>query len=288
MSQNRTSKRCFAGIMVILIGIAALWISGCADQTDRKRPYLLLYAFEAEGVLLSQEMTIRDSVKALGRKVYLGSLSGKDIILAESGIGMTNAAMTAQLMTANYNPRAIIFSGIAGAVDTSVRIGDIVVCRQWKTHDYGYHGKNGFQVNGIKVYNPELDSVTKTYQFEVDGAMYKIAEGLSETGISLLKIGDREPLLSAGGTGVSGNCFIDSHEKRLWLSDQFDALITDMESAAVGQVAMVNNVPFIVFRSASDLAGGSGSETAHDELEKFFKIAADNSSRVVIEFLSGL
>ena len=61
-----------------------------------------------------------------------------------------------------------------------------------------------------------------------------------------------------------------------------------MESAAVGQVAYVNDIPFIVFRSASDLAGGSGSETADREMEQFFNHAADNSAAVVVEFLKQL
>ena len=99
-------------------------------------------------------------------------------------------------------------------------------------------------------------------------------------------IGDRTPRLIVGGTGVSGNSFIDSKEKRLWLQENFNAMVTDMESAAVAQVCAVNGLPFIIFRSASDLAGGSGSETATDELEQFFKIAADNSSSVVLRFLA--
>jgi len=65
-------------------------------------------------------------------------------------------------------------------------------------------------------------------------------------------------------------------------------MTTDMESSSVAQVCIANGIPFIVFRSASDLAGGSGSETAGAELESFFKVAADNSSKVVMEFLKRL
>ena len=68
----------------------------------------------------------------------------------------------------------------------------------------------------------------------------------------------------------------------------FNALITDMESAAVAQVCAVNDVPFIAFRSASDLAGGSGSDSAKDELREFFKVAATNSSMLVIKFLGSI
>jgi len=70
-------------------------------------------------------MTIADSSRILGRWVYHGGLSGKDVVLAESGIGMTNAAMTTQAMLDRFHPKAVIFSGIAGGIDSSVHIGDI-------------------------------------------------------------------------------------------------------------------------------------------------------------------
>jgi len=59
-------------------------------------------------------------------------------------------------------------------------------------------------------------------------------------------------------------------------------------SGAGAQVCTVNDVPFIVFRSASDLGGGSGSESAKDELQGFFKVATNNSSMLVIKLLEQL
>jgi len=73
-------------------------------------------------------MTIEKTDTILGRPVQIGRLVDKAVILAESGIGMTNAAMTTQKLIDTFHPKAIIFSGIAGAVDTSIRIGDIVAC----------------------------------------------------------------------------------------------------------------------------------------------------------------
>jgi adenosylhomocysteine nucleosidase len=58
--------------------------------------------------------------------------------------------------------------------------------------------------------------------------------------------------------------------------------VLDMESAAVAHVAYSNRVPFIAFRSLSDLAGGGGGE---NEIGTFFQIAADNSARVLLAFL---
>ncbi len=281
----------FPGVVfgtMIIIGIILAALAGCVAKTETPKPYLILYAFEAEGRLLAGQMEIADSVRLLGRMVYEGTLSGKDVVLTESGVGMNNAAMMTQQMIDIYYPRAVIFTGIAGAVDTSVHIGDIVVCRRWRQHDYGYWGKDGFQPTPQGVYDPRVDSVIRTTEYPADSALFAVAENLPNRSIELANIGERRPNITVGGVGVSGNAFIDSREKRIWLNETFDALITDMESSAVGQVCTINDLPFIVFRSASDLAGGSGSETANDELEQFFRVAADNSSRLVKEFLSDL
>ena len=65
----------------------------------------------------------------------------------------------------------------------------------------------------------------------------------------------------------------------------FDARVLDMESAAVAHVAYANQVPFIAFRSLSDLAGGGDSE---NELPVFFGIAATNAAAVVQAFLAAM
>ncbi|MFH2036107.1 MAG: 5'-methylthioadenosine/S-adenosylhomocysteine nucleosidase [Candidatus Zixiibacteriota bacterium] len=272
-------------ILIILV-LSLLLLSSC-DKFCRctESGILILYAFNAEGELLAKEMDIRDSSVVLNRTVYTGQLKGKNIILAESGVGMTNAAMTTQKMIDLFEPKAVIFSGIAGAIDTSVHIGDITICEKWATHDYGYIGADGFQSNGIRIALVEPDSLIKLAYFDADDSLLNIARMIFLSPLPLDSIGGRLPKIIVGGHGVTGNQFIDQVEKRLWLSDNFDALVTDMETAAVAQVCAVNQLPFIAFRSASDLAGGSGSSSAETEIDQFFGVAASNSARVVMKFL---
>ena len=257
----------------------------CAKAPDETHPYLVLYAFDAEGELLAEKMAVDTTEKVLGRLVHSGKLSGKDIVLAESGVGMTNAAMTAQKLIDRYNPKAVIFTGIAGAIDTSVHIGDIAVCDRWATHDYGFYGAEGFKIGRIKVYPAGSDSLAGILYFKTDSLLIEAAKRLMSESFAFDSIGSRVPRLIIGGAGTSGNSFIDQVEKRLWLSENFEALTVDMESAAVAQVCTVNGVPLVIFRSASDLAGGSGSESARTEIREFFGVAANNSARVVVRFL---
>jgi len=288
---SRKSQYLRRSILALLgaLSLAVILVAaGCSTKTSERGPYLVLYAFDEEGKVIGDHMTIIGTSTQLGRKVIRGRVSGKEIVLGELGIGMANAAMTAQRMIDLYRPRGVIVTGIAGAIDSSVNIGDITVCRSWIEHDYGYIGSEGFRPGQIAVALPGADSLVRVSGFPVDSVLLAVAGGIDQTEISFDMVGDRTPALLTGGVGVSGNCFIDNTEKRLWLSQQFKAAVTDMESASVAHVCVVNGVPFIAFRSASDLAGGSGSETAGEELDQFFRIAAANSSKVVLKFLAEL
>lgn len=287
-SDKRISKRRYSYLAWFALILFLISLSNFRCSSRRGSPYLVLYAFEEEGWLLGDKMDVARRHKVLGRQVFSGRLSGKRVILAESGMGMTNAAMMTQMLIDIYHPKAVIFTGIAGAVDTTVHIGDIVVCRTWVTHDYVYHGANGPEPSKVSVYSPLMDSMASFEDFPVDSVMFKKADSLSDEEFQFKLLNERKPRLLVGGIGVSGNAFIDNKEKRIWLNDIFDARITDMETAAVAQVCFVNGLPFIAFRSASDLAGGSGSSTAQKELGQFFEAAAENSATVVMAFLKSL
>lgn len=281
------NKRFILAVMFFGVIVLSLIVC-CQTPGEHSKPYLILYAFNAEGQLLAEKMDVVQKHRILGRPALSGRLSGKDIILAESGIGMTNAAMTTQKLIDRFKPKAVIFTGIAGAIDSVVHIGDIAICEKWITHDYVYHGKEGPQPKSIGVYSPSADSLIGISFCSVDSSLFDKAVKISGEQVSFQSIGERTPDILTGGVGVSGNAFIDNYNKRIWLQETFDAQVTDMETAAVAQVCFVNDIPFIAFRSASDLAGGSGSESAHEELNQFFKVAAVNSSTVVIKYLQSL
>ena len=86
-----------------------------------------------------------------------------------------------------------------------------------------------------------------------------------------------------GGHGVSGQVFVDNAALREYAFRTFQARVLDMETAAIGHVAYANGLPFIAFRSLSDLAGGGAGE---NEMGTFLGIAADNSARVLLAFLA--
>lgn len=78
-----------------------------------------------------------------GRRFYYGVLDGKRIVATISGIGMVNAALTAQMMIDKFRLTTIIFIGIAGAINKKYRIGDVVIPRRWINYQYQKSIKGG-------------------------------------------------------------------------------------------------------------------------------------------------
>jgi len=235
-----------------------------------------------EGELLHSQMTaVQDTVWA-GRSIAVGYLEDEPVILAGSGIGTTNAAITLQYVLNHYPVKGVLFTGICGGLAEQVKIGDIVIPDHWVSHDYGYVGAQGFEPDSINIGFPDAPSFINVMTLPVDEKLLdRVCRAAYNAAEDFKPVVDRIVQIYCGGVGATGNQFIDQTEKREWITGQFDAQITDMESAAVLQTAIANGVPCVIIRSASDLAGGSGSATAAIELREFFKIAADNSAAVV-------
>lgn len=271
-------KTIFAIILFLVL------ISFIPSLAGEKGKIALMYAFDQEGALLRSKLNLQDSIFVKGKVFWIGKLEGKEVIMVNSGVGMTNAAMTTQLLIDKYNPEEIVFTGICGGIDSTNQIGDIVIPERWATHDYGYYGKEGFLPDSIYVVLPGQEKESGVLFFEVDEPLLERAKEAGQA-LKLRPVRERAPQVKTGGNGVSGNSFIDQKGKREWLKEKFEAEIVDMESAAVVQVANVNGVPVLVVRSCSDLAGGSGSSTAAEEIREFFKVAADNSASFVLELV---
>lgn len=274
-------------IFLLCSGIIGSFLPPTATATTESagRPLLVLYAFPEEGQTIAKKMVTDSTAHILGRTVQIGTLNSKKIILAESGIGMTNAAMTTQELLSRFHPRGLVFSGIAGAIDSTVRIGDLCICSSWITHDYLYCGPDSSQPQPIHSFSAKADSLASFWSYFADSGFVSEARRIDGSKLALQKIGTREPRIIVGGACVSGNAFIDNADKRIWLKKRFGAMVTDMESAAVAQVCMANEVPFIIIRSASDLAGGAGDATATAQLDQFFRIAASNSAALVMALI---
>ena len=74
-------------------------------------------------------------VKQSGFEFYINTFDGKLIVNACCGIAKVNAAVCTQAMIDRFKVDAIINTGVAGGMDSSVRVCDIVVSNEVFPHD---------------------------------------------------------------------------------------------------------------------------------------------------------
>jgi adenosylhomocysteine nucleosidase len=269
---------------------------------------VVMSAFDAELSQLRSQAKITQTYAISGRTYYVGQLSGKNVVLVLSGVSMVNAAMTTQAAIDHFDVTGIVFSGIAGGVNPNLNIGDVVIPAQWgqyQEQQFARELENGWDTGSSTEFGnygmmfPQYVSTTneqnpdqeeQRFWFPVSAEMLEVAKKTFEK-VSLdnctfgKKCLDHQPKIVVGGNGVSGPTFVDNADYREWVWKTFQADSLDMESAAVAQVAYANSVPFIAFRSLSDLAGGGPGE---NELSTFFQLAANNSATVVSTFLENM
>lgn len=301
-------KKSILGFVIITILYTVIPLRAQTDtaDTDQQGRIAIISAFGAEIVKLKETAKIEKEEVINGRSFVLCEIKGKKAVLFLSGVSMVNAAMTTQLAIDHFHITHILFSGIAGGVNSNLNIGDVVVPAQWaeyqesvfarkteKGYDLGHHTQMypGFGMmypQPVDITHDHLkqpDEVEEKFWFDVDPELLAAAKKIES--IELLAKRDdvqltHTPKLVVGGTGVSGMTFVDNAEYRTWAFNTFKAGCLDMESAAVAHVAYVNHVPFIAFRSLSDLAGGGEGQ---NEIKTFFKLAADNAAHVLLRFL---
>jgi adenosylhomocysteine nucleosidase len=92
------------------------------------------------------------------------------------------------------------------------------------------------------------------------------------------------PRVIVGGRGVSGTAFLANPQYRTYLFEQLQAQAFEMETAALAHVAYANAIPYIAFRSLSDLAGAE--EFNADAVALFASgLAERNEAAVTLSFL---
>jgi adenosylhomocysteine nucleosidase len=292
--------------------IFVLALAGCATPAppaDSAPRVAIISAFPAELVLLQSHVVQQRKTSINGVEFTTGTLQGKPVVMFLSGISMTNAAMNTQLALDRFKVSHIVFSGIAGGVNPALNIGDVVVAQRWgqylevlaaretapgrykvpmdKEDTTSWPNYGMLFPRPVGVRTAAHPDVEKKFWFEADPVLMEIARRASTVTLGKCDAANRclshEPRVVMGGNGVSGQAFVDNAAFREYTFKTFQANVLDMETAATAMVAYSNGVPFIAFRSLSDLAGGGEGE---NEIGTFFKIAADNSARVLLAFLA--
>lgn len=218
-------------------------------------------------------MTIAIMSAIPGELLLLRQRLRGEVPLVESGIGKVNAAAVTAKVILEHQPDTILFTGVAGCIDPSLSIGDVVIGERTIQWDAGVAGRAGFdvyQAGHIPFFNP-TDELGFQPSSELLAAANEVAGGLT-----LESVLGRVPEVTEG-TILTGDQFIDDPAVRDRLHAGFGAQAVEMEGAAVAQVAAEAGVDCLVIRALSDLAGGD----ADIDFTSYFPAVAANSARLV-------
>ena len=229
----------------------------------------IIGAMDKEVRTLIQMMDIEKTVDKASLKFYIGKLEGKDVVLVQCGIGKVNSALCAQILISEFDVDAVVNTGVAGAIHSSLDVNDIVISTEAIQYDvdataFGY--KKG-QI-------PQMEN-----------SVFKADETLMETAYqSSLEQAEGEDFKIVKGRVATGDIFISSKELKEELENDFKAYCGEMEGGAIAHACTVNNIPFVIIRAMSDKADGSADVT----YEEFVDKAAENSKDIVLRMLEAL
>jgi len=243
----------------------------------------ILGAFGEEVRLLVDQLEGKEERKIEGILFWVGRLSGRRVVVAMTGTGKVNAAITTTLLYVHFRPAEVLFTGVAGALSPELKPGDIVIAQKTVHHDFGTLTATGLRRRGAR--NPVTRRRNPTF-LPADRRLLKVAlasKGRVAFDPIHTREGERMPRVVAGIV-ATGDVFVASPAKKRELRKELDADAVEMEGAAVAQVCWQWRVPCLVIRSLSDLADANAVRDAR----AFLKVAARNSALLVADIVEHL
>jgi len=222
------------------------------------------------GAMEPEVAVLRDRIENLatqthaGMAFHTGTIDGVDVIVSQSGIGKVAAAISATLLIEKYAPNCIINTGSAGGFDEKLNVGDVVIGSQVRHHDvdltvFGYEMGQCAQMPAAYLPHAQLAQIAK------DAAQN------SQQDIQIVE-----------GLIATGDSFMADPAKVEYARSNFPTMqACEMEAAAIAQTCHLFNVPFVVIRSLSDIAG----KQSELSFEEYLVTAAKNSADMVMAML---
>jgi len=222
--------------------------------------------------------------KALwGVPYWEGSIEGKPVIVAITGIGKTFTAATATLFIREFSPRMVLMSGTGARINQQLRTGDVIVATRLNEHDYGSLTRQDM------VYRPfngpdngaEMENV-----FSPPASLLAIADRAiaSYDGPEVTANGSTYKVRARRGVVSSSDLFGVTQQRIDTLRQDFGTDIMEMESAPLAHVCQTLGVPYLVVRAGSNVA----QEAPNDDYLRLGPIAARQAALFSLYLLKSL
>lgn len=197
-------------------------------------------------------------------KYYEASYKGIELVIAYSKIGKVFSTLTATTMIEHFGAQKLLFSGVAGAISPSLKVGDLVVATKLAQHDLD-----------ITAFGHPFGYVPEGSVFvDADKDMIKISKDVAKNmGKDILE-----------GIIATGDQFVANEERKNWIGKTFNADALEMEGGSVAVVCNALNIPFFILRSISDAADTDASFS----FDEFLQTSAKESAEFVMNMVDRL
>ena len=247
-------------------------------QTDNATSSSLESALKNSPVIaligaMDQEIErLKNSIQSLqvseiaGFTFYSGQIDGVDVVLLKSGIGKVNAAVGTTLLLDHFKPSCVINTGSAGGFDPTLKVGDVVISDEVRHHDVD-----------LTVFGYEIGQMARMpAAYLADELLLKVAEE---------SIAQFENTACQRGLIATGDAFMSYPEHVEKVRANFPTMkAAEMEAAAIAQTCYRFEVPFLVIRALSDIAG----QESNVSFDQFIETASENSAQMVLAIVARL
>lgn len=197
------------------------------------------------------------------RTFYQGMIHNHQVVVVLAGIGKVNAAITTTLLLEQFDVDLVINIGVAGGMN-GVNHLDIVIAHGVLYHDVDVTYFGNYLPGQVPGMDPE---------FLADEELVDTASMVLE------KLGYPYQI----GRIASGDQFVYSSEELYDVNEIYDDIFAvEMEAGAIAQTATLYHVPFLVFRSISDVLDD---DTQSEDFQEFLVKASDQVNDLVLALL---
>jgi adenosylhomocysteine/aminodeoxyfutalosine nucleosidase len=192
---------------------------------------------------------------------YEATYQGKELVVAYSKIGKVFSSLTASILLEKFGCTKLLFSGVAGAINPALKIGDLIIADKLCQHDLD-----------ISIFGHDYGFVPEGAKFiQSDERLREIAKKVAEkSGLNLIE-----------GTIATGDQFVASNERKAFISENFAADALEMEGGSVAVVCDALEVPFFILRAISDTAN----DDAGMDFDEFMVSSAKISAAFILDMV---
>jgi adenosylhomocysteine/aminodeoxyfutalosine nucleosidase len=221
----------------------------------------ILGAMEEEIKPLLEVFGEYQEIKYANNIFYTTQYKNLELVIAYSKIGKVFSTLTATIMIEKFGCEKLLFSGVAGGINSDLKIGDLIIATQLCQHDVD-----------ITAFGHPFGFIPESSQFiDSDKDLISISKDVAKD----MNINIKEGIIA------TGDQFVASADKKIFIRDTFKADALEMEGGSVAVVCANLNIPFFILRAISD----SADDTADMDFDKFLEKSAKISANFLVKML---